>query len=42
MRDTLLKKETLDYEGLKEVLGPLPRDKEVEEECEKQKVSASI
>jgi len=39
LRDTLLKKESLDYEGLKEVLGPLPIFR-VEEE--KQKISASI
>ncbi len=44
MRDHLLKKESLDYEGLKEVLGPLPKfnDADAEEESEKQKISASI
>jgi hypothetical protein len=37
-----LKKESLDYEGLKEILGSLPKYGETEENMEKQKISASI
>ena len=42
MRESLLKKESLDYDGLKEVLGALPENKEELEELENQKMSASI
>jgi len=43
LRDSLLKKESLDYDGLKDIIGPLPDHKqEVEEINSNPRILASI